>query len=122
MNKIKKVSTKKSQKKVKKLMKKKQQKGQKNKKLKKKGETNKPDKIQKTQKVSKAKLPTFKKPLKIPFKKPIIKHWGEFTKLKTRKVEVQDCYSIFPREKKERLEKIMPFDEPLPPKKYSFIF
>lgn len=35
-------------------------------------------------------------------------HWGEFVDLKAPKVEVRDCHTIYPPEKKHRLERLLP--------------
>lgn len=43
---------------------------------------------------------------------PKITHWGEFMSLKEPKVEVHDCFTIFPPEKKNRLQRIAPVEEP----------
>lgn len=45
-------------------------------------------------------------------------HWGEFAGMRVPKVEVSDCYSIFPPEKKQRLERLALLDEPTSDKWY----
>lgn len=44
-------------------------------------------------------------------------HWGEFPDVYNSKIEVQNVFSIFPPEKRSRMEILGPVDESSPEKK-----